>query len=156
MSTAINIVAGARFGHLTAIRKVGSNGADGRLWLCRCECGAEVTKAARVMQRAVKVGMRLRCNSCREQERLANRTALVLSDPRWSARPGHECDDQCKMRDRNNAPACLWAITFAYPDGLENQQIADILGLSKERVRQILAAAIAKMVPRAKLARLGE
>lgn len=40
---ALNI-AGERFGRLVAIKPVDHNSVDGYIWLCRCDCGSEVTK----------------------------------------------------------------------------------------------------------------
>jgi len=39
-------LSGQRFGRLTAIKNVGANKWGSRLWLCRCDCGNEITVAA--------------------------------------------------------------------------------------------------------------
>lgn len=36
-------LSGQRFGRLTAVRDAGSDAANHRLWLCRCDCGQETT-----------------------------------------------------------------------------------------------------------------
>jgi hypothetical protein len=44
-------VAGQKFGRLTAIRDAGKNARGYRLWLCRCECGAEIVKPTNLLRK---------------------------------------------------------------------------------------------------------
>ena len=41
--TAGKDLTGQRFGHLTVIEKTGQTENKYRLWLCRCDCGKEIT-----------------------------------------------------------------------------------------------------------------
>lgn len=41
------MLAGVRHGRLTAIEPTGETTRQGRIWRCRCDCGAEVNRGRR-------------------------------------------------------------------------------------------------------------
>lgn len=55
-------LAGQRFGHWTAIERVGKNEKQHAIWLCRCDCGAEEVKTAGDLARR---GENAACPECR-------------------------------------------------------------------------------------------
>lgn len=66
-------ISGVRFGRLTAVSDVGSQGGF-RLWLCRCDCGADV----KVNSRSLRSGNTSSCGCFRKQKMSELATARNL------------------------------------------------------------------------------
>ena len=52
-------VTGQRFGHLVAVERAGKDRCGSWMWLCRCDCGAEVVIGISRLRAANTVGCRL-------------------------------------------------------------------------------------------------
>lgn len=50
--TAVVDLTGKRIGGMQVIRRAGSNEHGRALWLCRCECGTEVVRVGKYLQRS--------------------------------------------------------------------------------------------------------
>lgn len=71
-------LAGQRFGRLLAVRRVGSTAKKQALWLFRCDCGAEVERAANL----VSSGQTTSCG-CLRVDRLRDSIGLKLAGQRF-------------------------------------------------------------------------
>lgn len=67
---------------------------------------------------------------------------------------GPGCDDRCLVRLADGSEECVHDIVRVYPDGIDCELMADLLGISGERVGQLLRTAAVRFERRAKVARL--
>lgn len=66
------------------------------------------------------------------------------------------CDHTCRVIGRDGNHRCLDAIIAAHPDGVGPDLAGFYLGMSKQGAEGLFARLVAKVTPRAKLARLGQ
>ena len=72
-------VTGQRFGHLVAVERAGKDRCGSWMWLCRCDCGAEVVIGISRLRAANTVGCRL----CAARRSRKNRYAQMIEDLEW-------------------------------------------------------------------------
>ena len=90
-------LAGKRFGRLTPLVRVGTNKAGSALWLCRCDCGAEV----RAVAVELRIGHTVSCG-CKRKD-----NAAVANRKHGHAGPGNgspEYNAWCAMWKRCTNP----------------------------------------------------
>lgn len=58
---------GQRFGELVAVRVVSGAAGQQTKWLCRCECGEDVTVYGNKLREAQREGRELACAACKPQ-----------------------------------------------------------------------------------------
>ena len=72
-------VTGQRFGHLVAVERAGKDRCGSWMWLCRCDCGAEVVIGISRLRAANTIGCRL----CAARRSRKNRYAQMIEDLEW-------------------------------------------------------------------------
>lgn len=72
-------VTGQRFGHLVAVERAGKDRCGSWMWLCRCDCGAEVVIGISRLRAANTIGCRL----CAARRSRSNRYAQMIEDLEW-------------------------------------------------------------------------
>lgn len=114
-------MAGQRFGRLVVLARAGSRNAQAT-WLCRCDCGQEVTVSSGPLRsgRQVSCGCRQReARSERKGRRRVETPTYLGAHYRVHAERGRASEHTCPC----GAPAAQWAYDHADPEELTEARI---------------------------------
>lgn len=146
-------MSGRRFGAWTVMATAPSRGRQCRRYIVRCDCGASAIVYGWTLRKGKSTG----CRSCGQNRSHAGLQKCVACSNVCRVDDGRceSCSAQAAPIDsvtRYEDDPAAQRFVAEHPGGAMLEEIADVLGVTRQRVQQIEASALRHMRARMKLA----